>query len=583
MSAGQAQSLDGSVTEAVEPKRWPSLRAVLGCGVVAAAAVAVDAFFSAQEGYLSRAPDYDGVSYLGTARSVYLLVRSLHLRAALHDLNSSIAPLWTGALAFQQLILGPGTWQAFTARFWAVALLLTLIYWIVRARGPRSLAVAAVFVTALLPVAGAGVRASSWELITGQANYGESWYLDDLRPDFLAAVLVLWSIALLAEDIRLPRRSSYLLSAAFAAAAVLVKPTVAPLSLLAWAAALAVTWAANRRTAGTTRTAALAAIVLAVLLVPWAVFGGGLRTTAQYLYEGAVTFKDAYGTNVGFPGSLAYYLLQIPDQLGHIEGWLVIVGSLLMAVALVRRRLGRSEWMYAGTFVLFFVVLTAPANKNPFVGQSIILALWVFFVAAAARFASFRWPERVRSASPKVLAAVAVYTLIVYAAGAVALAGWPANESRSNAQLLAVTTDVALELGRHVSAGQCFAYAPGPGWPGSLQYVLMDRNGAVPESTATDVAPSSTTVSAYVAAASRCPAVIAYREDITEVARVFFAPPVRQPYLRAVAEWVRTPDSGYALDRTWHFSDLAPSGQHTLGHYQGVSLTVDLYVRIPAP
>ena len=34
---------------------------MLACCAVAAAVVAVDAYFSAQEGYLSRAPDYDGV------------------------------------------------------------------------------------------------------------------------------------------------------------------------------------------------------------------------------------------------------------------------------------------------------------------------------------------------------------------------------------------------------------------------------------------------------------------------------------------------------------------------------------------
>ena len=96
---------------------------------------------------------------------------------------------------------------------------------------------------------------------------------------------------------------------------------------------------------------------------------------------------------------------------------------------------------------------------------------------------------------------------------------------------------------------------------------------------AVDVDPTKTTVSEYVLAATTCKAVIAYREDIAQVAQVFFAPPVRQPYLRAVAEWVRSPISGYTLDRTWQFSGLAPSGPHTLGRYQGVSLTVDLYVR----
>src|SRR5580704_5935198 len=97
-------SLDQPAKEISETSRWPSPLAMLACFGAAAVAVAVDAYFSAQEGYLSRAPDYDGVSYLGTALSVYHVVVALHLRTALTILNSSLAPLWIAALAFQQLI-----------------------------------------------------------------------------------------------------------------------------------------------------------------------------------------------------------------------------------------------------------------------------------------------------------------------------------------------------------------------------------------------------------------------------------------------------------------------------------------------
>ena len=70
-----------------------------------------------------------------------------------------------------------------------------------------------------------------------------------------------------------------------------------------------------------------------------------------------------------------------------------------------------------------------------------------------------------------------------------------------------------------------------------------------------------------------------YREDVTQVAKAFFCPPVRQPYLRALAAWVRSPGSGYALARSWSFHDLPPVGPHTLGRYDGVSLVVELYLR----
>jgi hypothetical protein len=107
---------------------------------------------------------------------------------------------------------------------------------------------------------------------------------------------------------------------------------------------------------------------------------------------------------------------------------------------------------------------------------------------------------------------------------------------------------------------------------------MTDSLGRSPYSTSIDVDPSTSTTD-YVIAASKCPAVISYREDISQVAQMFIAFPVRQPYLRAVAEWVRAPGSGYALDRSWQFTDLASNGLHTLGHYQGISLTVDLFIR----
>jgi hypothetical protein len=572
--------------EAAQPSRWPSLWSVLGCGAVAAAVVAVDAWFSAQEGYLSRAPDYDGVSYLGTARSVAHLLIGLHPRAALSELNSSLAPLWIAAMAFQQLILGDGTWQAFTARFWAVAPLLVVVYWIARTRSTRSVAMAAVGLTAVLPVVSAAVRASSLEFFSGQANYGELWSLEDLRPDFFSIVMVLCSIVPLVEHHRAPRRSTYVVSAAFAAAAVLAKPSTAPLSLLAWGLALVVVWFWNRKQPSALRLSALGLVVLAVLLGPWAIKGGISGTVSRY-YEISVTFHSTYNLGLGLLDTLTYYAVRLPEQLGVVEVWAIIAGSILAAVALLRGRLTRAEWIYGGLFALYWATFTVISNKNTLVGFWVALPLWIFFVAGMSRLIAARWfvlrtpTSRAGTGGSLVLGATAAYLLVVYALGAFALANWPANEQRSNAQLLSVTTQIAHEMGRYVSSDQCFAYAPGPGWPASIEYYMTDSSGKAPSSTPVDVNPSMK-VADYVTLASRCPAVIVYREDITQVAQQFIAYPVRQPYLRAVADWVRSPGSGYTLDRSWVFTDLASNGPHSLGNYQGLTLTVDLYVRAQA-
>jgi hypothetical protein len=558
--------------------RWPSLRAILACGLVAAVAIAIDTYYSLQAGYLSKPPDYDGVSYLVYARVPLLLFRDHHVRTALHEMLTGISPLWVSVLTAQQLILGDGTWQAFSARFWPLALLLVLVYWIVSRRVTRSVAIAAVAMTAVLPFVSAAVRSSSLEFLSGQANYFEHWWLEDVRPDFLTSVLILWSVAALVEHSQAPRRSAYLVSAALAAAAVLAKTSTAPIALTAWAIALGLNWLWKRRSLEATRMTLVAVIALVVLLIPWAVFGGGALTVVAYL-KAIMVYTSDYALPGGPLGGLTYFLVRLPNQLGYVEVWAVIAGALMAAIALLRRRLGLAEMTYAAIALLFYLVFTLTPSKNPLVGTWISLSIWIFFWASVSRLAKARWPESMQRASPAVLAVVGLYTLFVYALGAFALMTWPLSEQRSHAQMSAVTADVARELGRHVSVAQCFAYTPGPGWPNSILYLMMDANGNMPGTTATDVDPTATTVDTYVASARRCAAVLAYREDIAQVAPVFFAPPVRQPYLRAVANWVRNASSGYVLDRSWRFNDLPPSGPHPLGHYQGVSLTLDLYIR----
>jgi hypothetical protein len=550
---------------------------VLGASTVAALVVALDTYFSSQEGYLAQPPNYEGVGYLQFARAAYLLLRHLHVKSALSELNS-IAPLWTCLQTLQYFIVGDGTWQAFTVRFWPVALLLILVYWIVRARAGRGVAVAAIALTALLPMVSASVRSASWEFLSGQANYSQDWGLDDLRPDFLAAVLILWSVAALVENHRAPRAIAYVVSAVFAAAAVLTKPSTAPVALAAWALALGLMWL-WRRDMLTVRVTALAGIVLVILLIPWGIPGRGFVQTISRLHEGAVTYGATYFPNVSVVESITYYLLQLPNELGQVEAVAVIPGSLLLLVLMLRRRLDPSEVMYAVVAVFFYLIFTIPTGKNPNIGEWFALSVWIFFVAGLSRLAATSWPGTLRRGSPALLAAVGAWTVVVYAVGAVALANWPNDARVSNEQLGTVTGGIASELARHVSANDCFTYAPGPGWPASIEYQMMDSNGSAPWNTPIDVDPTTTTTGDYVRFATRCPAIIVYRDDPTEVAKVFFVPPVRQPYLRALAEWVRTPGSGYNLDRSWRFTDLAPSGQHPLGGYQGVSLTVDLYIR----
>lgn len=547
----------------------------MGCGLLAALVVGLDAYYSAQAGYLAQPPAYDGVGYMVFARTLYELVLGAHLRTVLHLSVHTLAPGWTVALAFQYLLFGAGPWQAFTVRFWPVALLLLLVYWVVRRRASRSLAIAATVLTALLPMISAGVRSAPLEFLTGQANYGENWSLDDLRPDIFAFALILWAVAILAEHSDRPTRSTYLASAAFAAAAVLSKPSTSPLLMLAWVGTLAFVWFLNRKRPGTILNTALGVALLGVILTPWAIFASGIQSVIRYLYETAVIYGSVYGTNDTVPARLWFFVVRIPTDLGPIEGWAVIAGTVVVTIALLRRRLTPAELIYGSVALVFWLVFALATARNLHLPEWVSAALWLYVWAGLARLAAgWRLPSpRVK---PALLAAVGVYAVIVYGLGAFALANWPANEKQSNQQLSSVTKSIADELGRHITTSDCFSWAPGPGWAGSIEFLLMDANGNAPGSTTLD--PTLTT-DAYLESVKQCKAVIVYREDITQVAQAFYAPPAYQPYLRAVADWVRSSGSGYTLDRSWSFTDLPPNTAHQLGHYEGLSLTVDLYLR----
>ena len=556
--------------------RWPTVQMVVGGGAIATVVVAIDTYFSAQAGYLAQPPNYEGVGYMQFARTAFFLLRNMHLDAALHEINS-IAPLWTLLQTLQYLVLGDGTWQVFAVRFWPVALLLVLVGWIVRTRATPAAAVAAMALTAVSPMVSAGVRAASWELITGRSDYAESWGLDDLRPDFLAGVLVIWSVAALAEGGRNPRRSTFIVSAAFAAAAVLTKPSTAPFALAAWGLALALMWVWRPGMQSVLR-AALAAVVLVVLLAPWGIAGRGFTDTLTRLREGTVTYGATYFPKVDLVESVTYYFVRLPNQLGQLEVVLAAAAGLVLIVLLVRRKLERPEVMYAALVAFLYFALTVPSAKNPNLGEWISMSVWLFLLAGVTRLAGVRWPSRINGSSRAVLAAVGVYVLLVYVAGVLALANWPQPELQSNAQLTAATNGIADELQRRIQPFDCFTYAPGPGWPASIEYQLMDPEGRAPGNNPIDVSPS-TSIDAYLQEARLCRAVIVYRDDIKQVARAFYCPTVRQPYLQALSNWVRTPASGYRLDRAWTLPNLPQYGPHPLGRYDGVSLTVELYLR----
>jgi hypothetical protein len=118
------------------------------------------------------------------------------------------APLWVALMSATFFIFGEGEWQSHVVRIWPVFLLLLLVFWFVRRRWNSGVAWFAVGMTAMLPTAVPALAACA-RGSGSEASFGTYW-LGDLRPDFLAAVLLAWAVVLVLDNVDSPRRTYFI-------------------------------------------------------------------------------------------------------------------------------------------------------------------------------------------------------------------------------------------------------------------------------------------------------------------------------------------------------------------------------------
>jgi hypothetical protein len=551
----------------------------LAAGGVGAAAllVTVDIVFSEHAGTLAYPPGYDGVAYVLQAKGVYLQILHGQLLSAADFLLIGQSPLWETLMAGHWLVLGEGEWQTFTIRIWPIALWLCLVWTVLRRRAGIRPALIGTTAAALLPAISTGLRASGVETITGDVNFLGDWYLNDLRPDFFAAVLQLWAIAVIVESDR-PRKLSWIASGALEALAVYAKPSIFPLLILTWLVCVVLIFRRQRvssRASGDWMRAST--LALAVLLLPWMSRGGIIRDLG-YTFGEAVTYQAAYNPTHDLLSKLSYYAADLINHLGRVEGPLVLVGAAALCATALRQRLDADDVPYLLLAVMMYGALTIPGAKNPIAGLAISLPIFAFVCAGLARHWRKASPRYRTTIGPLAFAVVSVYVIGIISAGIWGFIRLPSSESEGPREARAITGQIVLALKQTTTSTGCFFYLPAFGYPATLQYYMMDADGRYPTTPPIEVDPASR-VADYVRLANNCSAVLVLKEDLsTTEGTFFFAPPVRRPYLKGVATWVRNPSSGYALCESWSFSHLAPL-QHQLGSHDAPRLTAQLYVR----
>jgi hypothetical protein len=564
-------------TAGVASSDWPTANEFIVCAVAAAVVVAIDIYLSGRLGLLSYPPHYDGVGWMVEAKRSFLSDGWARPDQLLTHVMPSRTPLWQLLMMLNWSVLGQGEWQAHAVRYWAVFLLLVMVVWLVRARVGPKLAWAAVAITALLPIVSVGLRSITWEFLTGRETFALEWYLDDLRPDFLSAVLLLWTVVPLVEHRRKPSGLTFAVSGTFAGLAILVKPSTSPLLLCALGLTLFYLAIVHRTDLAPLRHIVWILPPLTILLAPWVILGG-LDSTITFLKHTFGEFRTLYANpHATFASESTYYLRLGPYHMGRVETWATIacvLGVTGYAFAKKKDSLTQAAFYLFLSFFLYVQVSLTP-NKNYFLGLPYYLFFWVFFLVLVTSLGS---PVLKPTFTKATSIATSLYAAAILIGGVVALQKWPPENASAGPFNRAVTIEMADDLQTHVEPSGCFTYLPLYGWPDSLMYYAMNKRGEVPTSP-TEILDYPSPDRYIREQVASCDAVFVLEEDVSETTDYFFSQKIWWPYLRATTRFVEDEDNGYRLAKVYRFSEDTPPTTYELGVSEGRGFGVLLYLR----
>ena len=370
---------------------------------------------------------------------------------------------------------GEGEWQSHLVRIWPLFLLFLLVFWFVRRRWHAAGAWFAVGITATLPTALPALAACA-RGSARQADW-ETYYLGDPRPDFLAAVLLVWAVVLILDNVESPRRVYFVCSGLALGLACLTKPSGMPAFIMIWGLVLVYFVAVNARNLG--RAAAGFALSLssaAALVIPYLWLGGYQHVTA-YVWDALVTHKALWSKASSPLDELAYYWIWFDRHLG-MAGWLLLITGLSAAVVSLYRRVpvDRVTLSYLAIAAAWFLLVTANKSKNQFLGVPFYLFLCLFSWAAIAG-ASQRWLSKT---GVKLCVVTLALGALLSVAGAVPFLVRNPHERPVIGRNREVLRQIALDLKGYLKPGETFAAGDWYDYTGGIvPYYSINDDGMI--------------------------------------------------------------------------------------------------------
>ena len=458
-----------------DPSRLPPA-AIFACFILAGALVALDLVISSHYGLLALPPMQDAVNYMAGAKMLYYIPEPSILGALSHNWALLHAPLWVTLMSASFFVLGEGEWQSHLVRIWPLFLLFLLVFWFVRRRWHSAGAWFAVGIAATLPTALPALAACArgW---TTEADFG-TFYLGDLRPDLLAAVLLVWAVVLILDNVERPRRVYFVCSGLALGLACLTKPSGMPAFIMVWGLVWVYSVAVNRRNlrraaAGYTLSLSLAAAII----IPY-LWLGGYQHVRQYVWDALVTDRALWSRASSPLDELAFYWIWFDRHLG-MGGWLLLITGLSVAAISLYRRVpvDRVTLSYLAIAAAWYLLVTANKTKNEFLGLPFYLFLCLFSWAAIAE-ASHRWLSK--KGVVLCVVTLALGTLISVA-GAAPFIVRNLHERLVSGRNREVLRQVALDLKGYLKPGETFTAGDWYYYTSTIvPYYAISEDGMIP-------------------------------------------------------------------------------------------------------
>jgi len=542
---------EGNLTLRNEKNSWPEIREVAIAIVTAAFITIIDIFFSKSRGLLAYTPVQDGITYMLSAKFTFLHLGSfLSSPVQFIPLNFVMySPFWKILMISHFFLFGEGEIQAYSVRFWPIFLLLLLILWIVRRRSNQTLAITAMIITAFLPIVFVNLRGMMMEFF-GQTF---SYYLSDLRPDLLYAVLLLWMAVVLVENVDSLDVCTFVISGIFLSLAILTKPSSLLLIATVWFVTMGyLCWTNRDRLNVTFHTGMFNLLPPAILVIPWIV-SGGIEWVYAYLV-GNYGNPEYVNLQSSILSELWYYWDFYPKLMGFIEGWgLLFIGLTILVYLIMKdgiRNVDTRLFAYLGIAIIVYLGVAFLPNKNYFIGLPYYLFLWIFIWVLISLLVSTP-ALRTGKVVKILLGCFVLYAAVSVTSGGILLHELSIHQPGTGLQDREVTVQIASDLDNYLNKGEYYLWIPAYGYPATLEYYMIDSGDDYPHAYSFDISTPSDIVTRSIE--TNCKAALVYSDEKTYQTRAF-APDVTYPLWRDIHAGITDPDGSFVLFKTYQLS-----------------------------